>query len=308
MHKRNLAETKPNFRLSQKRFRPDLPPTWLALLRSDVDWFAKASELDVSTPRKFRTQFGDFEGTPVHYAVYHVLECGKLMHPSTEKPQRARQTLVALLRRCPGVVPSVAAYVAKDAFELAYGEGFPLEDTDIMRCVRSFIEAGNQFRCAADVRALGTALIAQKQGASLIMLMQPDRVALLADADKFALMRAAVASSDYVDALMSLDELLWPGGKVPDGLCDPDTRETLLDVWLKECRVRQKLSILLRSQTPDAGFVLRFRKEVDAVVASRAVDTNRNEAAMRINARHCLWLISVRVQGRMCTEEFHAME
>jgi len=230
------------------------------------------------------------------------------MHPSTEKPQRARQTLVALLRRCPGVVQSVAAYVAKDAFELAYGEGFPLEDTDVMRSVRSFIEAGNQFRCAADVRALGTALIAQKQGASLIMLMQPDRVALLDDADKYALMRAAVVSSNYLDALLSLDELLWPGGKVPDGLCDPDTRETLLDVWLKECRVRQKLSILLRSQTPDAEFVLRFRKEVDAVVSSRAVDTNRNEAAMRINARHCLWLISVRVQGRMCTEEFHAME
>jgi hypothetical protein len=36
----------------------------------------------------------------------------------------------------------------------------------------------------------------------------------------------------------------------------------ILDVWLKECRVRQKLSILLRSQTPDAEFVRRFRKEV----------------------------------------------
>jgi hypothetical protein len=181
-------------------------------------------------------------------------------------------------------------FLAGGAYRLVFGKDARLDDYQIGGCLRVFFMARNQMKAAEAMRALALLLIREQLVLSTTTVLQSCRVVsgLLAAGDKYLLLREAVVLSKGVDWLTLLPGLLWPETqRIPEGIHDPASDETLLDVWVDRSRVLSKLLILLHTQTPSAAVKERFTRTCAPLMQRRLDDMAVGEANVYVSCMQC---------------------
>jgi hypothetical protein len=268
----------------------DVADLFLALRYSDVEL--------LTTPRpglcpnavvKFRVQFGAVhEGGLVEYAVYRVFE-ELLLYGRGSVLQNALSALGTLLKvHCPqSLTAERVPFLAGGAYRLAFGRDARLDDYHVAACLREFIVAKNQRTTTEVARTLALTLMQAQLMLATVTTLQGSPG--LTDGDRYPLLREAVVQSKGVEWLVVLPPILWPDTRrIPEGICDPASGETLMDVWVDASRSLTKLAILLHTQTPSPAVKDRFMRICGPLMARRLDGMTTGEADAFMSIRQCL--------------------